>query len=205
MIAQVLKARASSCPTFSPLWRSLGEVANSATCVADTSHTSSSFPIEETTSFESLLNISADEEVVPADEEVLPDATEMLLDPATCPQIAFESAESEMDALSDACFPPSGAQAKSQEASTHMLDFDHRAIMVYGIPASDGPSPSTQVEYEIPKLRLYFSKVLAEDESVYVCKTYRVGPMGTNGDSRPRPLKVIRVANRVVSYYSSQN
>ncbi len=33
----------------------LEEVANSATCVADTSHTSTSFPIEETTSFESLL------------------------------------------------------------------------------------------------------------------------------------------------------
>ncbi len=60
-------------------------VANSATCVADISHTSTSFPIEETTSFESLLNISADEEVLPADEEVLPDATEMPLDPTTCP------------------------------------------------------------------------------------------------------------------------
>ncbi len=43
----------------------LEEVENPATCVADTSHTS--------TSFES-----------PADEEVLPDATEMPLDPATC-------------------------------------------------------------------------------------------------------------------------
>ncbi len=46
------------------------------------------------------------------------------------PQIEFESAESEIDGLSDACVPPSGAQAKSQEASTPMLDFDHRAIIV---------------------------------------------------------------------------
>ncbi len=55
----------------------LEEVANSATCVADTLHAPTSFSIEETTSFESLLNISADDEVLPADEEVLPDATEM--------------------------------------------------------------------------------------------------------------------------------
>ncbi len=72
-----------------------------------------------------------------------------------------------------------------------MLDFDRRAIMVYGIPPSDDPSPSTRVEYDISKLRLYFSKILAEDEFVSVCKAYRVGPMGTNGDSRPRPLNVI--------------
>ncbi len=72
-----------------------------------------------------------------------------------------------------------------------MLDFDHRAIMVYGILASDDPSPSTRVEHDISKLRLYFSKTLAEDESVSVCKAYRVGPVGTNGDNRPRPLKVI--------------
>ncbi len=69
-----------------------------------------------------------------------------------------------------------------------MLDFDHRAIMVHGIPPSDDPSPSSRVEYGIPKLRLYFSKVLAEDESVSVCKAIRVCPMGTNGDSPPRPL-----------------
>ncbi len=72
-----------------------------------------------------------------------------------------------------------------------MLDFDHRDIMVYGIPASDDPSPSTRVEHDISKLRLYFSKILAEDESVSVCKAYGVGPVGTNGDNRPRPLKVI--------------
>ncbi len=63
--------------------------------------------------------------------------------------------------------------------------------MVYGIPHSDDPSPSTRVEYNISKLRLYFSKILAEDESVSVCKAYRVDPMGTNGDSSPRPLNVI--------------
>ncbi len=183
----------------------LEEVANSATCEADTSHTSTSFPIEETTSFESVLNMLAGEEVLPAEEEVLPDSTEMPLDTATCPypwrsrqmkkkrrrrpQIAFESAESEIDALPDACVPPSGAQ--SQEASTPMLVFNRRAIMVSGISPSDDPSPSTRVENDISKLRLYFSKVLAEDESVSVCKAYRVGPMGTNDDSRPRPLKVI--------------
>ncbi len=72
-----------------------------------------------------------------------------------------------------------------------MLDFDHLAIMVYGIPASDDPSPSTQVEHNISKLRMYFSRIFAEDESVSVCKIYRVGPVGNNGDNRPRPLKVI--------------
>ncbi len=72
-----------------------------------------------------------------------------------------------------------------------MLDFDHRAIMVYGIPASDDPSPSTWVEHDISKLRLYFSQILAEDESVSVCKAYRVGPVGTHGGNRPHPLKVI--------------
>ncbi len=72
-----------------------------------------------------------------------------------------------------------------------MQDFDHRAIMVYGNPASNDPSPSTRVEHDISKLRMYFSKVLTEEESVSVCKAYRVGPVGTNGDSRPCPLKVI--------------
>ncbi len=72
-----------------------------------------------------------------------------------------------------------------------MLDFDHRAIMVYGIPASNDPSPSTRVEHDISKLRMYISTILTEDESVSVCKACRVGPVGTNGDNRPRPLKVI--------------
>ncbi len=72
-----------------------------------------------------------------------------------------------------------------------MLDFDHRAIMVYDIPASEDPSPSIRVEHDISKLRLYFRKILAEDESVSVCKAYRVGPVVTNGGNRPRPLKVI--------------
>ncbi len=38
---------------------------------------------------------------------------------------------------------------------------------------------------------MYFTKILAKDESVSVFKAYRVGPMGTNGYCRPRPLKVI--------------
>ncbi len=72
----------------------------------------------------------------------------------------------------DTCLPPSGAQAKSQEVPTPLLDFDRRAIMVYGIPASDDPSPSTRVEYDISRLRFYFRNVLTEDESVSVCKAY---------------------------------
>ncbi len=56
--------------------------------------------------------------------------------------------------------------------------------MVYGIPPSDDPSPSSRVGYDTSKLRLHFSKILAEDESVSECKANRVGPMGTNGDSR---------------------
>ncbi len=122
----------------------LEEIANSATCVADTSHTPTSFPIDETTSFESLLNVSVGDEEWPADEEVLPDATEMPLNPATCsyqwrsrqkkkkrrrcPQIAFESAESEINGLSDVCVPPSGARAKSQEALTPMLNLNSEPL-----------------------------------------------------------------------------
>ncbi len=49
--------------------------------------------------------------------------------------------------------------------------------MVYCIPSPDDPSPSTHEDYDISKLRLYFSKILAEDEFVSVCKAYRVGPM----------------------------
>ncbi len=150
-------------------------------------------------SFKPLLNISADEEVL--------ESTETFLKPAPRPypwrtrekkekrlrrpQIAFESADSEIEAISDACGPPSKAQAKSQEASNHMVDFDRRVIMVYGIPPSDGPSPSSLVAHEISKLRLYFKKKLAEDETVSVCNTFRVGAMGTNDDSRPHPLKVM--------------
>ncbi len=46
------------------------------TCVADTSQTSISFPIEVTASFEPLLNISVNEEV--------PESTETFLEPAPC-------------------------------------------------------------------------------------------------------------------------
>ncbi len=146
-----------------------------------------------------MLNISADEEVA--------ESTETFLEPAPRPnpwqprekkkkrlrrpQIAFELADSEIEAISDACGPPSGAQVKSQEASNPMVVFDRRVIMVYGIPPSDDPSPSSLVEYEISKLRLYFSKILAEDETASVCNTYRVGAMVTNDDSRPHPLKVM--------------
>ncbi len=43
----------------------LEEAADSATCEAGTSQTSTTFPIEETTSFELLLNISADGRILP--------------------------------------------------------------------------------------------------------------------------------------------
>ncbi len=92
------------------------EAADSATCEPDTLQTSTTFPIEVTTSFKSLLNISAD-------EEVLPGATETLRTLPRCltagnldgkkktsmrPPIAFESPEPENEALSDT----SWAQAK---------------------------------------------------------------------------------------------
>ncbi len=95
----------------------LDEAADSAICEVDTSQTSTIFPIEEATSFESLLNISAD-------EEVLPKASETLQYPATPPNpwrtrqkkkkrsrrppIAFKSDESEIEALFDTCAPPPG-------------------------------------------------------------------------------------------------
>ncbi len=56
----------------------LEEAADSAICEVDTSQTSTTFSIEEATAFESLLNI-------PADEEVLPKASETLQYPATPP------------------------------------------------------------------------------------------------------------------------
>ncbi len=62
-----------------------------------------------------------------------------------------------------------------------MLDFDRRAIIVYGISPSEDPPP----------LSLCFSTILAENESVSVCRAYRVGAMGTNNRSRARLLKVI--------------
>ncbi len=72
-----------------------------------------------------------------------------------------------------------------QEASNPMPDFHRRAIMVYGIPPLNDPSPSSCVEHDISKLRLYFSTMLAEDGTVSVCMAYRVGAMGTNDDSQP--------------------
>ncbi len=80
---------------------------------------------------------------------MLPEATETLIDPAPRPylwraqqekdrrrrpRIAFESAESEIEALFDACAPPSEAQVESQEPSHHTMDFDRRAILPYGFP-----------------------------------------------------------------------
>ncbi len=61
------------------------------------------------------------------------------------------------------------------------LDFDRRAIVVYGISPSEDPPPLSRC----------FSKTLAENESVSVCKAYSVGAMGTNNRSRARLLKVI--------------
>ncbi len=56
-----------------------------------------------------------------------------------------------------------------------MLDFDRRAIIVYGISPSEDPPPLSRVEHDISKLKLCFSKILVENESVSVCKAYRVG------------------------------
>ncbi len=61
---------------------------------------------------------------------------------------------------------------------------------MYGISPSDDPSHSSRVEHGISKFRLSFSKILAEDKSVSVCKAYRVGAMGTDDNSRSHPLKV---------------
>ncbi len=51
---------------------------------------------------------------------------------------------------------------------------------------------------------MYFSKILAKDESVSVCKAYRVGPVGTNGGNRPRPLKVILSSEQVLKLILSR-
>ncbi len=101
----------------------LEETADSAACEADTSQSSTNFPIEETASFELLLNISGD-------EEVLPEATKPLQGPATQPNswrtrpkkkkrcwrppTAFEAAVSKIEPLFDTCAPPSEALAKLQ-------------------------------------------------------------------------------------------
>ncbi len=78
-----------------------------------------------------------------------------------------------------------------QEASTPMLHFDRRAMIVYGISPSEDLPPLSRVEHDISKLKRCFSKIFAENESVSVCKAYRVGAMGTNNRSRARLLKVI--------------
>ncbi len=46
-----------------------------------------------------------------------------------------------------------------------MLDFDRRAIIVYGISPSEDPPPLSRVEHDISKLKRCFSKILAENES----------------------------------------
>ncbi len=134
------------------------------------------------------------------------------------PQIIFESAESEIEALSDAYAPPSGAQAKSQYsqpneypkftavphpqgASNPMFDFDRRAIIVYGISPSNNPSPSSRVEHDIPTLRLYFNKILAEDEPVSVCKAYCVGLWEQTTIAVHAHWKWSWVANWILNYY----
>ncbi len=53
------------------------------------------------------------------------------------------------------------------------------------------PFPPFHVNYGILKLRWYFSKSLAEGETVSVCKACRFGAMDTDDDSHPSPLKVV--------------
>ncbi len=92
----------------------LDEAADSALCEADTTKASNTSPIEETTSLESLINISAY-------KEVLPEAIETLQGPAIqpyawrtrqkkkkgCrrPPIVFESAEFEIETHSGTFIP----------------------------------------------------------------------------------------------------
>ncbi len=54
----------------------VGKASDPATCEADTSQTPTSLPFEETSSWDSVLNITTD-------EEILPEATEKLQNPVT--------------------------------------------------------------------------------------------------------------------------
>lgn len=66
------------------------------------------------------------------------------------------------------------------EASKSMPDIDDRAVIVLGIQPSENALPSTSRHHDLSQLRPYFSKILAEVESVSVCKAYHVGAMTTN-------------------------
>ncbi len=146
-------------------------------------------------SFKSLLNISAD-------EEVLPEATETLQGPAThpnpwrtrqkkkercrCPPIVFQSAESEIEAHSDICAPPFGARAKlqprenCQAAHTIKDDLEPRSIILYGVPPYFDASPASRVEHDIAQLQMIFGRLLPSDQPVTIevllsCKDDIVG------------------------------
>ncbi len=127
----------------------LDKAAGSATCEDETSQTLTTLPIEVTTSFQSLLNNSVDEEVLPETTKALQDSVTQPYPWRTGqkkqkrrrrPRIVFESAQSEIEALSDTCALPPGAQAKlqprenCQAAQIIKNDLAPRAIILYGVP-----------------------------------------------------------------------
>ncbi len=81
---------------------------------------STTFAIEETTYFESLLNISVDEEILPGASETLHNTATQ---PNPCPPIIFEFAESEIEALYDLCAAPRRMEPKSNYSRDYDQSF----------------------------------------------------------------------------------
>ncbi len=64
--------------------------------------------------------------------------------------------------------------------------------MVYGVPQSKAEVAVDRVRHDTESLESYFKCALAKDESIALCKAYRVGTHDSNSTEMPHPFKIIQ-------------
>ncbi len=63
--------------------------------------------------------------------------------------------------------------------------------MVYGVPQSKAEVAADRVRRDVESLESYFKCAFAKDESITLCKAYRVGTHDSNSTGRQRPVKIL--------------
>ncbi len=70
-------------------------------------------------------------------------------------------------------------------------ELEKRSIFVYGVPQSKAEVAADRVRHAIESPESYFKCPLAKEESISLCKAYRVRTHDSNSTNRPRPVKII--------------